>query len=83
MLRITVELLPLGDESRREVLCVGEIANDGTGTLGHGNYKVGLSTKGQARTWKRGVVKGFPRRRLNAWDLLYRALRDCVAERNP
>ena len=38
MIRITVELVPHGDESRARVLAHGIIANDGTGTLERGNY---------------------------------------------
>lgn len=85
MLRITVELLPLGDESRARVLSVAEIANDGTGTLDTGNYVFTLSKGEQANrnVWRQGAVRGFPRRQLGVWDLLYRALQNSVAERNP
>jgi hypothetical protein len=34
------------------------------------------------QVWKKGEVKGFPRTRLGAWDLLYLALRNIVGSRN-
>lgn len=59
-----------------------EIANIG-GTVARGNYVVRLSIKGQPeRIWKQGRVINFPRRKLGAYDLLYRALKDTVGERN-
>lgn len=90
MLRVTVELVPRGDESRAKKLCVGVIFNDITGTLTSGNYGVKLSRQGigektfETRTpWRQGRVTGFPRKRLNSWDLLYRALQSTVGERSP
>lgn len=40
MLRVTVELLPHGDESQRKVLDVIDIVNDGTGSESVGNYRI-------------------------------------------
>ncbi len=84
MLRITVELLPMGDESCKRLLSVAEIANDGTGTLDAGNYVFSISDREQrGGVWRQGTVTGFPRQRLTAWDLLYRVLHGCgMAERN-
>jgi len=39
-LRVTVELIPRGDESRKRKVAVVDIANDGTGTHEVGNYDV-------------------------------------------
>ncbi|HSW00035.1 MAG TPA: hypothetical protein VLI39_07675 [Sedimentisphaerales bacterium] len=39
-LRVTVELIPYGDESRKRTVAVVDIANDGTGTHEVGNYDV-------------------------------------------
>jgi len=39
MLRVTVELVPQGDEDRANVIGEMIIANDGSGTLDRGNYK--------------------------------------------
>lgn len=85
MLRVTIDLLPSGDESRKRTLGVVNIANDLTGDLDTGNYDVWLSKSlvGKAgQTWKKGRVEGFPRRRLGPYDLLYRALRATVGGRN-
>lgn len=88
MIRVTVELLPLGDESRSKVLGVAKISNDGRGSilngLHTGDYDVWLSKREpkQGQKWRSGRVEGFPRKRLGAWDLLYRALHATVGERN-
>ena len=82
MLRITVELLPGGDATNPEILGIGYIINDATGTNSIGNYRVAFSEKGAKRWWKKGKVTSFPRLRLNAWDLLYRSLKSVVGERN-
>jgi hypothetical protein len=39
-LRVTIELIPRGDESRKRKVAVVDIANDGTGTHEVGNYDV-------------------------------------------
>jgi hypothetical protein len=83
MVRVTVELVRKGDPNNVRLLGVMEIANVG-GTEDVGDYSVRLSTAGDARrTWRQGIVRGFPRKRLLGWDLLYRALKSCgLAERN-
>jgi len=81
MLRITIELVPLGMESRAKVIATGTIANTGTGTLACGDYRIELRDAA-GRKWKSGHIEGFPRTRLLAWDLLYRALRKLVGTRN-
>lgn len=84
MIRVTVELLPQGDESRKKHLGTAIIANTGSGNVTRGNYTVSLSMRGKPNTiWKRGEVRGFPRKRLGAWDLLYLALHSVVGNRNP
>lgn len=83
MLRITIELVPHGDESRIEKLGVCMIANDATGDQTTGNYKWHVSKWGAAHMmWKTGKTAGFPRKRLGPWDLLYRVLKDAVGGRN-
>ena len=82
MIRITIELLPKGDESRKRHLGTMTIANDATGYSTVGNYRVWLSRRGQPdRQWKVGRVVGFPRKKLGPYDLLYWALMQTVAER--
>jgi len=78
---VTVELWPGGDKSRAQVLGRAAIINEGTGTLSRGTYAATFSDKA-GRLWRAIEVRGFPRKRLLAWDLLYRALRDAVGERN-
>lgn len=63
VLRCTIDLLPFGDESRKRTLGVVDIANDGTGTLERGNYKVVLKKtppfSGALReAWRRGLFEG-------------------------
>ena len=82
MLRITIELVPLGMESRAKVIATGTIANTGTGTPTCGDYRIELRDAA-GRKWICGHIEGFPRTRLLAWDLLYRALRERVGNRNP
>lgn len=93
MIRITIELLPGGDESKARPLGAIGIANDGTGTKALGNYDVVLLHSNGKEAWRTGRVEGFPRdgrlvntgeggRRLGAYDLLYRALRATVGKRN-
>lgn len=82
MLRITIELVPWGIESRAKIIATGTIANTGTGTPTSGDYRVELRDAA-GRKWKTGGITGFPRKRLLAWDLLYRALEKVVGNRNP
>lgn len=82
MLRITLELLPHGDQSRKRHLGTIEISNVG-GTPTRGNYRVRLSKRGKPnQLWKEGKVTEFPRKRLRPYDLLYRALMATVGSRN-
>ncbi len=83
MLKVTIELWPLGDESRKETLHTIVIANDGTGTPTQGNYYSVISRRKRLTPWKLAAVAGFPRKRLNAVDLLYRVLKQAVGDRNP
>ena len=81
MLVIHIELWPHGDSSRRKTLATGTIVNDGTGTTTQGNYRVQLRDA-LGRPWKSGILTGFPRKRLLAWDLLTRALYYVLGNRN-
>lgn len=80
MLRVTVELLPLGVESKRRTLGTVTIANDGSGSATSGNYDVKvLSSNG--RMLRRGRVLRFPRKRLGATQLLLRALKAALGDK--
>ena len=74
MIEITMMLLPATGGVPRH-LGTAKIWNDATGDLQSGNYQVTLSVRGKPKqVWRKGTVKGFARKRLKAWDLLYRAL---------
>jgi len=82
MIRVTVELLPHGFGPPQH-LGTATVANDGRGTHNEGSYAAVLSRRGRpSSAWRRTRVEGFPRRRLTAWDLLYRVLRKAVGDRN-
>jgi hypothetical protein len=84
MIVVRVELWPFGNQARAIPLGTATITNDGSGGLHVGNYNAEFSKRGaKASTWKSSRVEGFPRKRLGAWDLLYRALRSAVGGRNP
>lgn len=83
MIRVTIELIPRGDESKKKNLGVVEIANDGEGTQTHGNYMVRLAKFGKpTHTWIKGVVNNFPRKTKGPYDLLLQALIATVGHRN-
>ena len=82
MLRITVELLPNGDESQKRHLGTAEITNLGSGDDKTGNYEVRLSKWGNpSQMWKCGELKGFPRQQLGPWDLLSLCLVATIGDR--
>lgn len=82
MLRITVELIPQGDEKRKRHMGTAEIINDGSGDSKTGNYKVRLSKWGNpSQTWKWGKLQGFPRQHLGPWDLLSLCLVAAIGDR--
>jgi len=81
MLRVTVEIWPFGSKAAKRTLGVAEIANDATGSKTKGNYNYRLYDAG-GKLWKSGRVEDFPRQCLLAFDLLYRALKDAIGERN-
>lgn len=79
MLRVTIEMVPKGDDSRAFTLAQGVIANDGTGTLDKSNYVYGFSGQASHKNPEpdirsSGRLEGFPRLRKDAWELLRRCL---------
>ena len=84
MLRITIELVPGGQEEKAQVIGVATIALQGLNpahTVGW--YKAWFTGKsGRPLFGSHVEVHGFPRKRLLAWDLLYRVLHAAVGERN-
>lgn len=88
MIVIKIELWPLGDKTKAQILGEIEITNDGAGTRDTGNYNVKLfkwNNKDRTKRggiWRQGKVAGFPRKRLGPYDLLLRALLALVGKRN-
>jgi len=83
MLVVTVEIWPFGKEENKRHLGTAKIWNMGTGTMTRGDYKATLSKVNRPGcVWRGGQVKDFPRKRLGAWDLLYRVLHNIVGKRN-
>lgn len=86
MIIVKIELWPYGDESKKSDLGRIEIANDVTKTLttggSKGDYKVTLFQRGGKRVWRSLDIIDFPRKRLTAYDLVYRILKDVVGGRN-
>lgn len=82
MIYVRVELWPGGDENhpRKQVLAEARIANI-TGGDSTADYAYRLTGKSRSPMGK-GTVCGFPRKRLMAWDLLFRVLHDARGERN-
>lgn len=81
MIRITIEMVPQGDDDRAYVMAQGVIINQGSGTPTLGNYEYGLSKQtnvpgrdpGLTRT---GKVTGFNRKSYNVWHLVKAVLED-------
>ncbi len=71
MLRVTVEILPGGDERGRRVLAYADISNIKSGPLA--NYKVRLSDEilGDIGT---ATLRGYPRMAATVWDLVVRSV---------
>jgi hypothetical protein len=83
---VTVDLWPYGDAKRAKRLGRAYVWNDGTGTLSRGNYRGRLQGKIETRQLTADLrVEDFPRKRLDVWDLLFRALRSSarLQRRNP
>ena len=72
MLRVTIELVPLGDESRKRTLNVLEIENVG-GDGNIGDYHVRLSSENRRGTYQFATVRRFKRAR-GAVALVIKAL---------
>lgn len=75
MIRVTVELVPKGVESAKRTLATMEIANDGTGSQGIGNYTGTLHAEytGGNGCWadgRKGKVIQFKRQGQSVWSLV-------------
>ncbi|MDD3958551.1 MAG: hypothetical protein PHO96_06650 [Candidatus Izemoplasmatales bacterium] len=71
MIRVTIDVIPFGDETRRQTLETIDIVNDCSGDTILGNYRFdayGIETKS-------GIVKGF-HRKFGALELLRKTLKE-------
>ena len=69
MLRILIELVPGGDESRARVLGALGVANDATGTRARGNYEVVVMDK-VGRKFKEFRIENWPRQAKSVWQFV-------------
>lgn len=80
-IRVTMEIIPRGDASKRFVAGVLDIENDGTGDAATGNYDLRISGPVQDEPghavpnefWERGRLEGFARNR-GWWSCVSEAL---------
>ena len=76
MLRVTVELVPLG-YGDSQVIASAIIANDGTShQRNRGHYVYQMWGKRRGQPWREGRIENFPRQSKNVWYLLKRILED-------
>lgn len=84
MVVVKIEMWPRGDESKKYPLAEMHIANVG-GNASSGDYEfVAYGKGGQRWPGQRGTgrIERFPRKRLMAFDLLFRCLKIMVGPRN-
>lgn len=80
MIKIIVELHPFGDESKKRILGIMKIWNDGTGSKTWGNYRYRIINP-SGRRMLHGEIKKF-KRTLNVWNLLHTILKNIIEKEN-
>lgn len=85
MIRVTVELVSANGRHRDRILGTAEIANDGTGTVIHGNYRARFygahrpqHDRGipafcgweHGKLWRETTLRGWARNRWHPWLLI-------------
>lgn len=70
MIRVTIELVPKGDETRKRVLGTMVVCNDGTGNELLGNYNGTLHAEYTGSGGRPGRVMNFRRTRQSVWSLV-------------
>jgi len=70
MLRVTVELIPVGRESGKRTLAVAEIANIGGASMAHYHVELGDESPGL----KEADIREYPRWSASVWDLALRCI---------
>lgn len=73
MVRITVELVPRGNENRKRLLGSLDIINVG-GTLARGDYRIRRRGKRGQVVGQEGAVQDYPRLAKSFWHLVERAI---------
>ncbi len=76
MIRVTIEMVPKGQEDKKKLVGICEIWNDGSGTLDYGNYRYRITKEDQNVNLTIGEVKQFQRLTKSSWHLLYECLKD-------
>jgi len=74
MIRVTVEILPFGDEARRRTIASMDIWNDGSGTIENGNYE-GIIYTDDSSVFRRARVVNYSRLTHPVWSLVGTFLR--------
>lgn len=75
MLRITIELVPFGNEDEAQKIATMLIANEGTGDYKVGNYAYVYNYSDRPDEPEFGYVRRYPRIQ-GAWGLVKRVLSD-------
>jgi hypothetical protein len=88
MLYCPIYLFPGGQPEGKQLLGEIFVVNDATGDESTAHYDASLmEVPKPGRTsrslWRKGHVHKFPKQRLGPYDLVYRALRAAVLDRNP
>jgi hypothetical protein len=73
MLRVTIEVIPNGDETKKRPIRVMTISNM-TGLADVSDYEVHVVGERHTNT-KRGLVRGHTRLKLGCWALIARAIK--------
>jgi len=71
MLRITIDLIPYGDEKLRRTIGTATIVNDLTGNINDGNYEYTIQSDSNCFS---GEINKFKREK-GAWSLLKEVLK--------
>lgn len=83
MLRLTLELLPYGQEKAKKFIKRVEIANDGRAEdfIHYADYKVKVNDNPYTEAkWKQKYITAYPREKYDALYLCYLVLRKMVHE---
>jgi len=75
MIRVTIEIFPVGSVRQGKIAGKALIVNDGTGAKTRGNYLVQIYG-GNNKLLGTAKLKDFPRKRLGVWSLLKRCLNE-------